>query len=822
MSTGTPTGESELVPTGPMSGMQRALRPLAEMTPGPERWLSLVLVVDASPSMQMWHPLARELHNVLRGLGAFRDVRICYMVENDGKLAVASGPAGGVPLTPGALIDPSGRQLMLVLSDCAGPRWWDGSAGSVVRLWALSNLTAILQPLPERLWRRTAAPTVPGLASTTSSGAPNSGIRFAPFEDSDSEPADAVAVPVLELDPEWLADWAALVIGTGNGSCPTAVTWLPRDATVEEPPGSEQQLPIEERVMRFLSVASPLAAKLAGHLAVAIPALPVMRLVQRQLIPASTPSHLAEVILSGLLRPLDAERGSYEFVAGAREALLTTMPRSQSLQIVEKLRRVSENTASVADVRPFTLVSTHALELLSHTTISVHDAASDVMGHSLDTMKNVGTLPRSRIRRIKRPYFFLSYARTPKRDPTDREDPDRWVYKLYRDLCAVILQLTDAEPDEAGFMDRENKLGTEWSPELINALQECRVFVPLYSRRYFESSYCGKEWFAFARRELTSRARGAEVMSAIVPALWTRMSPDRLPNVAQSVQFEHSTLGERYSAEGFYGIMKLQNYRADYQRAVHRLAERIVDIGDASVAHADEVAPRDRRPPDFESLPSAFGPESVARMSDGQLHISVLAHDVSTLPPGRAGDYYGETPHTWSPYRPEYQQPVADYAGDLARKCLDFKPLVGSFSNRRWRSGGDTHQMPPALCLVDAWTAVSAAHREQLKLLNEIEEPWVSVLVPWNSNDAGLRAAERELHQKLREHLGRKLDSVPRRCEMAATGIPTLQEFSQILPEMTMTMLKRFRKAAPAHPPSGPVIERPRLRRADANSGESR
>lgn len=55
--------------------------------------------------------------------------------------------------------------------------------------------------------------------------------------------------------------------------------------------------------------------------------------------------------------------------------------------------------------------------------------------------------------REERPYFFLSYARTPKRDPADKEDPDRWVYKLYKDLCAVILQLTEVDAGEAGFMD---------------------------------------------------------------------------------------------------------------------------------------------------------------------------------------------------------------------------------------------------------------------------------------------------------------------------------------------------------------------------------
>jgi FxsC-like protein len=418
--------------------------------------------------------------------------------------------------------------------------------------------------------------------------------------------------------------------------------------------------------------------------------------------------------------------------------------------------------------------------------------------------------------REERPYFFLSYARTPKRDPTDREDPDRWVYKLYRDLCAVILQLTEVGPGEAGFMDRENKLGSEWSPELVSALQRCRVFVPLYSRRYFESKYCGKEWFAFARREITSRARGDAAANAVVPALWTRMDAARIPRIAQSFQFDDATLGERYCAEGFYGIMKLQNYRADYQRAVHKLAQRIVDIGDGLAAQDDdEPAAYPLRAPDFESLPSAFGPDSVTRTTDGELQISVLAHDVSTLPPGRASDYYGATPHTWSPYQPDYPQPVADYAANLATKCLDCKPTVGPFERAGPGTGDNGILPPPSLCLVDAWVALSDGHRELLSRLNQIEESWVSVLVPWNSRDEGMSAAEQDLRRKLSEQLGRKLDSVPRRCAMAASGIPTLEDFGEVLPEMTMTMLKRFRKGAPAHPPAGPVIERPRLRQAD-------
>ena len=198
-------------------------------------------------------------------------------------------------------------------------------------------------------------------------------------------------------------------------------------------------------------------------------------------------------------------------------------------------------------------------------------------------------------------------------------------------------------------------------------------------RRYFESDNCGREWFAFARREVNHRARGGERVDAIVPALWTRLDRDRIPAIAQTLQYAHPDMGERYCADGFYGIIKLRNYRDDYQQAVHRLAERIIELGDKSVAHADYDVQRMERK-DFESLQSAFGPTSARRTTDGKLRISVLAHDTSTLPPGRARDYYGDTPHSWSPYQPGYPQPVAEYALDLAKKCLDCDPVIESFN----------------------------------------------------------------------------------------------------------------------------------------------
>ena len=98
------------------------------------------------------------------------------------------------------------------------------------------------------------------------------------------------------------------------------------------------------------------------------------------------------------------------------------------------------------------------------------------------------------------PYFFLGYAHTP-------EKP--WVEKLYREICAEILERTTLPVSvEVGFMDGSGiPLGGDWRDEVARALATCRVFVPLYSPRYFTREECGVEWHAFAQRLIDHRAR---------------------------------------------------------------------------------------------------------------------------------------------------------------------------------------------------------------------------------------------------------------------------------------------------------------------------
>ncbi|NEC70134.1 protein kinase, partial [Streptomyces rochei] len=150
----------------------------------------------------------------------------------------------------------------------------------------------------------------------------------------------AVHVPVLEPGPEWLANWASLVASPGGTDHPGAAAVLHRPLPADaEDRADLSRLSARELVLRFRSHASPQAFRLAGHLALGRPDLPVMRLVQAAVEPDPLPSHLAEVILSGLLSTVPGPPGSYAFRPGVRELLLRGLPRTARDRTHELLLR---------------------------------------------------------------------------------------------------------------------------------------------------------------------------------------------------------------------------------------------------------------------------------------------------------------------------------------------------------------------------------------------------------------------------------------------------------------------------------------------------
>ncbi|WP_051776419.1 TIR-like protein FxsC [Kitasatospora phosalacinea] len=253
-----------------------------------------------------------------------------------------------------------------------------------------------------------------------------------------------------------------------------------------------------------------------------------------------------------------------------------------------------------------------------------------------------------------RPYFFLSYAHTPRINSRGAADPNLWVAKLYQDLSEAILQITDAPSGHpVGFMDRSMHQGQKWAERLSRELATCRVFVPLYSPRYFKSEACGREWHLFSRRSVYQRRPTAERMTGIVPALWVAMEHYQLPRVAGELQFNHDSFGAEYATEGLYALMKIAAFSSEYHTAVWRLARRIVDVAEQTVIPIGQVL-------DFESQPSAFDPPDNA----DQVRISVFSYRERELPPQRSAFWYGEQRTDWQPYRPDSSRPLAqDGAG---------------------------------------------------------------------------------------------------------------------------------------------------------------
>jgi FxsC-like protein len=392
------------------------------------------------------------------------------------------------------------------------------------------------------------------------------------------------------------------------------------------------------------------------------------------------------------------------------------------------------------------------------------------------------------------PFFFLSYAHEP-RDDSAGQDPDLWIGELYEKLCEHVKALAELPPRmKPGFMDRELRQGQEWPWRLSQALATCRVFVPLYSRRYFRSEHCGREWFAFNRRRLNYQANSIAQVETIVPALWIPVRDQQLPEAARSVQFNSSDFGPVYAEHGFYGIMKVSRWRAEYEEAVYLLARRIV--------HAAEAAPLEpEEPKKYESLPSAFGGNGGVVLGDKVLRVTVVAMSRNELNDGRDPGYYGKDISEWNPYRQNSVRSLADHAAELARS-LSYTPEVGDLYRHEAELLGTESPSGPQVLLIDPAAVLQPECQEMLRRFDALDKPWVQVVVIWNGQDEQMRANAGQLRAALSAALPRKLREGRATSAPAVHGVESLQDFGMVLPTVIAVAGRHYLRFAAARPPS--------------------
>jgi HEAT repeats len=332
---------------------------LPVMCPARDRWLEVALVVDEGTSMFLWQQTIKEFQQLLERHGAFRDVRTWGLfTDRDNKvwLRPRTGKLSHQKKlhNPRELIDPNGRRLFIMISDCVSKAWYNGAITKTLAAWASTAPTTIIQVLPEWLGSRSALGAAESiLLRSLAPGVPNHQLIMTALDLFDEwDVCNKLKIPVVTLEPESLKNWARMVAGAPDVQ--TKGFLLASDGEILDSSESTENSPVEltakQRLQRFRLTASPMARKLAGLLAAAPVSLPVVRLIQQTMLDKSSQVHVAEVFLGGILKPLspvdedgEADKIQFDFADGVRDLLLDGLPLTESTEV---LRKVSEYIAA--------------------------------------------------------------------------------------------------------------------------------------------------------------------------------------------------------------------------------------------------------------------------------------------------------------------------------------------------------------------------------------------------------------------------------------------------------------------------------------------
>ena len=336
-----------------------------------ERWLELDLVVEASKTTVIWERVIAELNHLVTYQGAFRLVRTWQLRSPANQVQLfprwdEKTVTRHRPHTPRELVDPSGRRLIWLVSDCTSRLWREGLIYPVLESWSKQQSMTIMQMFPERLWTRTALRDghIVRLGSFAP-GVPNSqlDVEDLPKRLQQRNSVDLVTVPIISLEAPLLNQWARVMTGRGEVRTPGRTFDLAfirrqiqkRQSDTDRTSSSHTTATdrtAEERVALFRATASKTSRQLANLMAATPVSLPVIDLIRdafrAEFDEEVKQSHVAEVLLSGLLRRCDTDENElcrYEFFGDrspnqeerVRYLLLGNASVSQTVRVLDVL-----------------------------------------------------------------------------------------------------------------------------------------------------------------------------------------------------------------------------------------------------------------------------------------------------------------------------------------------------------------------------------------------------------------------------------------------------------------------------------------------------
>ena len=369
------------------------------LKPKRSQWLDVVMIVDESPSMIIWYETIHELKELLERQGAFRNVQLWGFITNEKEKSICLHKglcfqqAPQKKRDPKELIDPTNRRLILIISDCVSPSWHDGTVSNFLKTWNTSCRVSIVQMLPHYLWERTSLKNAENVYfQNTSSNAVNSKLEIEPSPFGEQEPvSSSLKLPVITLEGRSIFPWAKSLTGVANVWIPGVLLQLYPNETCEdncyEKKLSISKMPAQDQLKYFMATSSPEAQDLLKCLAALPLTLPVIRLAQKVILPNTRQVHLAEILLSGLIKQNKLETSYslhsellFDFEDGIRELLISSQPVNETVNTLsvyierhigtsQSLRALIANPndfsqSSTNNLSPFAQILTRILRLL--------------------------------------------------------------------------------------------------------------------------------------------------------------------------------------------------------------------------------------------------------------------------------------------------------------------------------------------------------------------------------------------------------------------------------------------------------------------------
>jgi hypothetical protein len=316
-----------------------------------DRWFEVSIVVERTPSSEMWSDTVVELERLLQYAGVFRDVRV-HWLDLSGEPVVMQRSGEHAP--PQTLSDPSGGRMIFFFSAGVSGAWADGRLGAVLASWSRTMPVVLVHALPERMWPDTLLGRPPVVVDTVAVGTPNDTLQSRAAWWARRLPLDLtrLPLPVLALEPASARRWAEMIACRRGTSAPAFLVDRVVRASSDRDGSAYGTIVDPERRVRHLALAAPPAYRLAVMLAPSPFSLPLARLVHAALYGrGSETSAVAEVMLSGLVERVPSLPGAREavfrFEKTAREVLLQGLRRDDARDLSDLLERHLADTAGV-------------------------------------------------------------------------------------------------------------------------------------------------------------------------------------------------------------------------------------------------------------------------------------------------------------------------------------------------------------------------------------------------------------------------------------------------------------------------------------------